>query len=620
MHLTIIPFALATLILSVCTVKKSKVENVGYVLVIVGLLFYVFSFLADDFTLKEVFLHSSKNLPTIFKLSASWSGSGGFIVWWMSAFAGLSLLKRDRSIYHNLTVVALFIVATLNGAFDSIESVQNGLGLNPLLKNVWMLLHPPASFLSYAFGLFVAIDAVLNDVKISKVGFAWITVTLANVLGGVWSYYTLGWGGYWAWDPVETALLLPWLSLTAYLHSKDRSLLYLTGFSVAFAGFVTRGGISPLHGFAINPSGFAIVLVGIPFLILFFKEFRLKLEAKPMTIATNSLVGMYLVCITALIYQLAFKSEVSVDYYNFANLPFLLILLSILPICNSKEYGKYLKALIVVYAISSILTVLTAFKFITWCPYAPLHVNCAVSLILPVALFSVSSIIGLKRFEHRLIHLSISLLIVAVSVSWPYAFYETSDAYKVKVGEEVGNIIKLKIDGVNFSISKSKVVYQSGNKVVEVPEEGREIVYMDLNGREVTAVISVYPARFLNYINCMHICQMTGFCAMCREFYPVLSDPIIVSEGLNNYYIVVDEYTQSCYMPKNCFALAFKSVLPVVNETKFLEFLNVTCKSYTTQLGETEFIVKVKFVPLINLLWLSCATMVIGEIVARWRK
>jgi cytochrome c-type biogenesis protein CcmF len=443
MHSVVIPFVIAVAILLFDVYKarrdeKSNLGFFGYALIFIGFVLYVLAFLTDDFTLKEVFTHSSKSLDPIFKFSASWSGSGGFIVWWLFVFTLLTFIRRIRSkdlrvvFYYDLTIIALFFIALLNGAFDSLDFVpKNGVGLNPLLKTFWMLLHPPASFIGYALGLFIAIDVFLNKEDRFAIGLTWLFITLANVLGGVWSYFTLGWGGYWAWDPVETGLLLPWLTLTAYFHSTQlrKGLIALTGFSVAFAGFVTRGGISPLHGFAVNPSGLVIILLGIPFLIKALKELKTaELKLTPMNVATYSLLGSYFVCFAGLIYQLLFaiggsRVDVNVDYYNFANMPFLVAFLSVLPICKAENYKNYLKILAVVYAISAVLTVLTFLGYINWCDSAPIHVNSAISFVLPIALFSFVSVLKLQKLELKLIHFSIPLLVIATSISWPYAYY-----------------------------------------------------------------------------------------------------------------------------------------------------------------------------------------------------
>ena len=607
MHKVVIPFAIAVAILLFDAYKPRKIGFLGYALIFFGFALYISSFLTDDFTLKEVFLHSSKSLDPIFKLSASWSGSGGFIIWWLFVFTLLAFIKRTRAnavFHYDLAIVALFFAALLNGAFESLDfTPKNGAGLNPLLKTFWMLLHPPASFIGYALGLLVAIDVFLKREDRFAVGLTWLFVTLANVLGGVWSYFTLGWGGYWAWDPVETGLLLPWLTLTAYFHSNRlrKSLLSLTGFSVAFAAFVTRGGISPLHGFAVNPSGLAIILLGIPFLVKALKEFRFE-KPTPMGIATLSLLGSYLVCLTGLIYQLIFKVSVDVDYYNFANMPFLLSLLSVLPICTAERYGKYFKVLTIVYAVSGMLTLLTLFG-VNWCEDAPIYVNSAISFVLPIALFSFVSILKLRRPELKILHISIPLLVIAVSISWPYAYYAN---YKSIVVDKNGtNVDGLRIQLLSVEFHEPVGSVSIGG-AVEIPEESYEIVKLNVNGANVESKVRINLAWLLSG----------------REF--VFPEPTVVNAGLDNYYMVIPNiYAFDLFM----FTCKY---LYEQNETHILKFvaelMGFDYKEFVNNIKEwkpkEEVVILYKRIPLVNLVWISCALMVIGEITAlvRWKK
>jgi cytochrome c biogenesis factor len=596
-------------------------------------------------------------LDLTLKFSASWSGSGGFIVWWLTVFTLLVFLRRLKvkkvNVYHNITILSLFVVAFLNSAFDSINAT-NGVGLNPLLKSFWMLLHPPASFIGYALGLFVALDVFVGRENRFTMGLTWFFVTLANVLGGVWSYFTLGWGGYWAWDPVETGLLLPWLCLTAYFHTTNlrRGLTALTGFSVAFAGFVTRGGISPLHGFAVNPSGLAIIVLGIPFLLKAISEFKSSLKPnfdlkriKPMDVAVYSLLGSYAVCLLGLIYQLisaifGSRVDVSVDYYNFANMPFLIAFLSVLPVCG-RDIRNYTRFLFLVYGVSVTLTVLTALRFIVWCESAPIYVNCAVSFVIPIAVFSFLSILGLRKLELKVLHISIPLLVIAVSVSWPYAYYEKGDSILITGLNEVkGDGLKVKVESVDFYTPKSFVDYNG----LDITEECVERVKLKIGETKAVGEIELFNARFLTYAECLYTCRMlTGhghhsICLRnCMGYNPIVVKPIVINRLFDNHYVeVYDEKTsrKSCYLPYYLYIQSLKSILSCdVNESKFLAFmsflsgvdadeLSKTVSTWNGDVKDVRFIITYKEIPLVNLLWISCVLMMLGEILslARWRR
>ncbi|ADB57702.1 cytochrome c biogenesis protein CcsA [Archaeoglobus profundus] len=599
MHITLAPFVAAIILAILDTYKsfrgdKSSFGILGYISIFIGHLLFVRSFLINDFTLKEVFLYSSKYLDLAYKFSASWAGSGGFIVWWLFIFTILTSLRRLKSpdskmTYHNLMIIGLIVAAILNGAFERLNfSPENGLGLNPLLKTFWMLFHPPACFIGYALGFLIAIEVLLGRENRFLIGLTWIFLTLANVLGGVWSYFTLGWGGYWAWDPVETGLLLPWLSLTACFHNPKlrRNLILLTGFSVAFAAFVTRGGISPLHGFGINTSGYAIILLGIPFLVKALKDWHFDFKVNPLNVATYSLIGSYIVCFLGLIYQ--FFGKVSVDYYNFANMPFILALLSVLPICGAKDYGNYLKLLVLTYISSIVLTALTVFGYITWCEDAPIYVNYAVSLILPVAFFSLLSILKLQRIELKILHVSISLLVIAVSISWPYAYYSN---YKSIYVDDSAYIDDLHIQIVSKEFKMGV-------------EESFEIVKLRVNGKDVECRVRLD----LNWLF--------------RSGNFIFPDPAVVNIWLDNYYIVIpramDLFMFTCkylYERNETYTLMMVSHVTGLNYETLIEEV----KNWKPKEG---VMLVYKKIPFINLVWIACALMIFGEIIAlaRWAK
>src|SRR5262249_15272063 len=189
----------------------------------------------------------------------------------------------------------LWMLTVITGLFERLAvAAREGADLNPLLQNYWMMLHPPSLYTGYvsaavpfAFGLAALASGRLGDQWIRTVRrwalFSWSFLTLGNLLGARWAYEVLGWGGYWAWDPVENAAFMPWLVSTAYLHSvmiqekKDMLrvwnvvLVLLTFALTIFGTFLTRSGvISSVHSFTQSGLGpffigfllFAIVVSG----------------------------------------------------------------------------------------------------------------------------------------------------------------------------------------------------------------------------------------------------------------------------------------------------------------------------------------------------------------------
>lgn len=227
----------------------------------------------DDFSLKYVADYSSRDLPLLYKLSAFWGGQEGTLLLWSLLQAALGLivlLRRDDwepSVMSFLMVPQLFLMLLLvkSRPFQVIPPPPDGAGLNPLLQDPWMAIHPPIVFLGYAalvlpfaFSL-AALARREADAWVPRV-LPWVLVSLLTLglglfIGGFWAYKVLGWGGYWGWDPVENSSLAPWLVATALLHGiltqkttggLRRTNLILAALSyelVIFATYMTRSGV-----------------------------------------------------------------------------------------------------------------------------------------------------------------------------------------------------------------------------------------------------------------------------------------------------------------------------------------------------------------------------------------
>jgi cytochrome c-type biogenesis protein CcmF len=260
--------------------------------------------LQSDFSLEYVASYTSTTLPTFYKITALWGGQQGSLLLWtllLSVFTAIVAFQnrhRNREIAPWVLIVmagvAVFFLGMLNFVtrpFDAlIPAAAQGRDLNPLLQNYWMAIHPPSLYTGYvsttvpfAFGCAALITRRLDDNWIRSTRrwaiFSWFFLTLGNMFGARWAYEVLGWGGYWAWDPVENAAFMPWLVMTAYLHSvmiqerKDMLRVWnlaLIGLAFAltlFGTFITRSGvISSVHSFTQSGLGpyfltFLIVVV-----------------------------------------------------------------------------------------------------------------------------------------------------------------------------------------------------------------------------------------------------------------------------------------------------------------------------------------------------------------------
>ena len=280
----------------------------------------VWAFIVSDFSVALVAEHSHSSKPLIYKISGSWGNHEGSLLMWiviLSVFgAGLALtqktmglLQKSATLGMQGVISAAFIAFSLftSNPFERLSvPALNGNGLNPVLQDIGLALHPPTLYVGYvglslAFSFAVA-GLITNSVDRNWarymrvwVQIAWCALTLGIGLGSWWAYYELGWGGWWFWDPVENASLMPWLVATALLHSvivvEQRDLLKswtvllaITGFSLSLLGtFIVRSGLlTSVHSFASDPTrglfilGILIFSIGPPLLLFAIQGPKIK--------------------------------------------------------------------------------------------------------------------------------------------------------------------------------------------------------------------------------------------------------------------------------------------------------------------------------------------------------
>ena len=249
----------------------------------------VATFLGDRFEYWYVANYSNANLDLFYKATGLWAGQRGSLLFWAWLLAGFSALcvflnrKRNREFMPYVaatlnTVILFFAVVLLFADVNPFEKLPfapaDGRGLNPQLQNYWMTIHPPTLYLGFtaftipfAFAVSALLGGRLDSrwIRITRrwILLSWLFLSVGIILGMRWAYEELGWGGYWFWDPVENASLLPWLTATAFLHSiqiQERrgllktwnmALVLVTFLLTIFATFLTRSGlIESVHAFA----------------------------------------------------------------------------------------------------------------------------------------------------------------------------------------------------------------------------------------------------------------------------------------------------------------------------------------------------------------------------------
>jgi cytochrome c-type biogenesis protein CcmF len=399
-------------------------------------------FVYSDFAYDYVWQYSSADLPLIYKISGTWAGQQGTYLLWVwvvylsAAWLALTTkhktaLARRTQIITLLSGMYLIIITLVQSPFkliierpevvdliakgtltpDFVPEVGNG--LNALLVNFWMTVHPPLMFIGYATMTIPFAAAIVylltkedgwEELGRQWARFTWLFLGMGIAVGGVWAYLVLGWGGFWAWDPVETASFIPWLTLTAFMHAAALHRKNKATFSIAapilavvsfilvlYAAIVVRSGIfNSVHAFGDSSTGtLLLVFIGITILVSiilgmrrYFEEPEKPEEDRGFWNKTNIFyVTLLLFVVLAFIslWGISFpafiqltqglKVGVASDTKNFFNIwsyPFTIILLLALGFClnyNEREKEQQKKILFIVIGLSIITMFLRTGNF-----------------------------------------------------------------------------------------------------------------------------------------------------------------------------------------------------------------------------------------------------------------
>ena len=349
--------------------------------IIISFFCLVLSFVISDFSLAAVYQNSHTTKPLLYKISGTWGNHEGSLLLWLLvlsifSFCFLVQSKYTPKKYRLLTVLfqniitigfLLFVIKTSNPFLNLFPVPNEGLGLNPILQDPALAIHPPILYLGYVGSSIIfssALSAMIHrfvnpswaDSITIWILTPWIFLTLGIMLGSIWAYYELGWGGFWFWDPVENVSLMPWFSLTALVHSiiilKKRDtfhswvlILAIITFTLSMNGtFLVRSGIlNSVHTFANDPErGFYILtflfLLILLSLIIFFiyqpKDNSVKsffLFSRETAISVNNWFMMFFLSAVLIgtIYPLILeitkdiKISVGAPFFNIIIIPFL---------------------------------------------------------------------------------------------------------------------------------------------------------------------------------------------------------------------------------------------------------------------------------------------------------
>jgi cytochrome c-type biogenesis protein CcmF len=445
----------------------------------------LYLFLSGAYQYDYVNGHSSRSLEFFYKISAVWAGQEGtFLLWaWIVAVLGLVVmrrggeLKRWGMIYLLATQAFLLILMFVKSPFAFVAAgsdVADGHGLNPLLKDPWMVIHPPIVFLGYAaFTVpYIYTLAALTRRKFETlattifpwVAFATCTLGAGIFIGGFWAYKVLGWGGYWGWDPVENASLVPWLVGMASLHSlvlyRSRGQMPKTSMWLAavcyllvvYGTFLTRSGVLSdfsVHSFAdvgINAylSGYLLIVAGGWVVMFLMRGSRITAPPVPKAVSSREfglVTGVLLFLVAAAFVIVGTSSpiltklwgpaaNVTTAYYNQVALPvgiFIALVLGFSPflLVERTQWNELFRA-----ALWSVLAaVVVTGAAIVFASLKPLHLL----LIFVSVLALVSNLVAMIRFSHgrplrmagHLTHFGFAIMVIGVIASAAYGSDET---------------------------------------------------------------------------------------------------------------------------------------------------------------------------------------------------
>ena len=294
-------------------------------LVLISFFTLIAAFIVSDFSLVTVYQNSHSLKPLFYKISGTWGNHEGSLLLWviiLTIFSFLFLILNKNHpknyrlytlIIQNLLILGfLFFIVFNSNPFSSISPLpREGLGLNPILQDPALAIHPPLLYVGFV-GSSIYFSAAMASMITNYSGslfaksikswvlISWTFQTLGILVGSIWAYYELGWGGFWFWDPVENASLLPWFAMTALLHSllvlEKRNTLYfwtiilcLLTFTLSVTGtFLVRSGIlNSVHTFANDPSRGIYILIFLS-LMIFASIYFLFKKYKPANDLINS--------------------------------------------------------------------------------------------------------------------------------------------------------------------------------------------------------------------------------------------------------------------------------------------------------------------------------------------
>ena len=481
----------------------------SFVCILISFFSLMLAYINSDFTNYNVFQNSHSSKPLLYKIAGTWSNHEGSMLLWLVIMIFYNFLfSFNKTLDNNLKKLTIFFQTLLYLCFSSyvlfasnpflVNSIEmnEGLGLNPILQDPALAIHPPMLYFGYV-GFSLILSLAIAGLILDKINTKWILVTKnwtlfcwsmltgGIALGSYWAYYELGWGGWWFWDPVENVSLMPWIAGLALVHSlmltqKEQLLkrwivfLSILCFSLSIFGtFLVRSGIlTSVHSFASDSSRGIFILIlflvitSFSFIVFIFKStdsnknLNLLFLNKTSTLVINNIL-MIIACITILlgtiypiIIEVISNNRISVGapYYNSTVLPILLpgfLLMSVAPALSwqTNKLPK-LKSYLFSFILMSIITLLVSYFtfFNTW-GFIGIFLSLSIIGASLISFYNNYNNYGLKKFiiyNNALIaHIGVGIMIMGITCSSVFQS-ESNLSFSINETKEVnGYIYKL---------------------------------------------------------------------------------------------------------------------------------------------------------------------------------
>ncbi len=497
----------------------------------------IIGFINSDFSLINVYENSHTTKPIFYKIAGTWGNHEGSLLLWVNILVIFSYLflvfnhthnKKFRLytlIFQNILILGFLFFLLLNSnPFNAIYPIPlEGLGLNPILQDPALAIHPPLLYVGFV-GCSIYFSAALASLLSGYGGklfaqsiktwvkISWCFQTLGIIVGSIWAYYELGWGGFWFWDPVENASLLPWFAITALMHSlivlEKRNTLYfwviilcLLTFILSVTGtFLVRSGIlNSVHTFASDPSRGIYILLFLSLmifssLVMFFKKykketynFNLK-SRETFILANNWFMAFFLITVLiGMLYPIFLdvltnvKISVGPPFFNIVIIPLVVPFLFLMAVGPKfgwiKSQNKILHKILFLILSAVVINLFIFYFFGKYSFLSNLIFITAIFLILYLAL-DIKELINKKsklELPRIISHLGFGMLVFFIGINYQFSLEED---FNLKVGG-IKKIDNYEINFKNIKIKENKNYKAVIGKFKIINNKNNSVQYLD---------------------------------------------------------------------------------------------------------------------------------------------